>query len=129
MNCSHGDIGPMQGFLYLQKIGHLLRIGTVPLANKADSNVLVTISSLRSSCPNLITDVFYRFCFVFQTKVHKEHTLHLITTLLKPLPELFFLSVGWREGRFPGVTSGKEPTCQCRSRRSCGFSPWVRKIL
>ena len=129
MNCSHGDIGPMQGFLYLQKIGRLLRMGTVPLANKADSNVLVTISSLRSSCPDLITDVFYRFGFVFQTKVHKEHTLHLITMLLKPLPELFSLSVGWWEGCFPGVTSGKEPTCQCRRHRRCGFSPWVRKIL
>lgn len=23
VNCSHGDIGPIQDFLYLQKIGHL----------------------------------------------------------------------------------------------------------
>ena len=24
--------------------------------------------------------------------------------------------------------SGKEPACQCRGCKSCGFSPWVRKI-
>ena len=29
---------------------------------------------------------------------------------------------------FPGGASGKEPACQCRRRRRCGFDPWVRKI-
>ena len=29
---------------------------------------------------------------------------------------------------FPGGTSGKEPTCQCRRYKSHGFDPWVRKI-
>ena len=28
--------------------------------------------------------------------------------------------------RWPG---GKEPTCQCRRHKRCGFNPWVRKIL
>ena len=28
---------------------------------------------------------------------------------------------------FPGGTSGKEPTCQCRRHKRCGFDPWVRK--
>ena len=28
---------------------------------------------------------------------------------------------------FPGGTSGKEPTCQCR-RHKRSFDPWVRKI-
>ena len=31
-------------------------------------------------------------------------------------------------GGFPGGTSGKEPTCQCRRHKRCGFDPWVRKI-
>ena len=26
---------------------------------------------------------------------------------------------------FPG---GKEPTCQCRRHKRCGFDPWVGKI-
>ena len=34
---------------------------------------------------------------------------------------------GNREG-FPGGTSGKEPACQCRRFKRCGFDPWVRKI-
>ena len=29
---------------------------------------------------------------------------------------------------FPGGTSGKEPTSQCRRRKRCGFDPWVGKI-
>ena len=29
---------------------------------------------------------------------------------------------------FPGDTYGEQPTYQCRRHKSCGFSPWVRKI-
>ena len=29
---------------------------------------------------------------------------------------------------FPGGSSGKEPTCQCRRCKRCRFNPWVRKI-
>ena len=29
---------------------------------------------------------------------------------------------------FPGGASDKEPTCQCRRYKRCGFHPWVRKI-
>ena len=29
---------------------------------------------------------------------------------------------------FPGGATGKEPTCQRRRRKKCGFSPWVGKI-
>ena len=30
---------------------------------------------------------------------------------------------------FQGGASGKEPACQCRRHETCGFDPWVRKIL
>ena len=29
---------------------------------------------------------------------------------------------------FPGGASGKEPACQCRRCKRCGFNHWVRKI-
>jgi len=29
---------------------------------------------------------------------------------------------------FPGGTSGKEPICQCRRHKRCGFDPWGGKI-
>ena len=29
---------------------------------------------------------------------------------------------------FPGGTSGKEPTCQCRNLKGCGFDPCIWKI-
>ena len=33
-----------------------------------------------------------------------------------------------KEKGFPGSASGKEPTCQCRRLKRCGFDPWVGKI-
>ena len=38
-----------------------------------------------------------------------------------------FWSVKAQTG-FPGGTSDKEPTCQCRRPKRLGFDPWVRKI-
>ena len=29
---------------------------------------------------------------------------------------------------FPGGTSSKKPTCQCRNPKRCRFDPWVGKI-
>ena len=29
---------------------------------------------------------------------------------------------------FPSGASGKEPSCQCRRNKRCGFDPWIRKI-
>ena len=29
---------------------------------------------------------------------------------------------------FPGGASGKDPACQCRRQKRCGFNPWVGKI-
>ena len=33
-----------------------------------------------------------------------------------------------RDRGFPGGARGKEPACQCRRRKRCGFDPWVEKI-
>ena len=33
-----------------------------------------------------------------------------------------------RHRGFPGGTSDKEPTCQCKRCKTCGYDPWVRKI-
>ena len=35
--------------------------------------------------------------------------------------------VTWAIG-FQSGTSGKEPTCQWRKHKTCGFDPWVRKV-
>ena len=29
---------------------------------------------------------------------------------------------------FPGGANGKEPACQCKRPKRCGFDPWVGKI-
>ena len=34
----------------------------------------------------------------------------------------------WQLMGFPGGTSGKEPTSQCRRHKRCVFNPWVWKI-
>ena len=38
-------------------------------------------------------------------------------------PNLILFSKG-----FPGGTSGKEPSCQCRKRKRHGFDPWVGEM-
>ena len=47
---------------------------------------------------------------------------------LLDLPPLTLRAPQLQEG-FPGGTSGKVPTCQCRRCKRCRFDPWVRKIL
>ena len=46
---------------------------------------------------------------------------------LNPHGHQFSSLVGMTMG-FPGGASDKEPTCQCRIHKRCGFSPWTGKI-
>ena len=52
---------------------------------------------------------------------HEDFILILTKTWIWP-------TVWVRLKGFPGDSSGKEFTCQCRKRRRLGFNPWVRKI-
>ena len=38
------------------------------------------------------------------------------------------LSMNQGDTGFPDGASGKEPACQCRRPKRCGFNPWVWKI-
>ena len=40
----------------------------------------------------------------------------------------FLLPTAHFEMGFPSAASGKEPACQCRGHKRCGFSPWVGKM-
>ena len=51
----------------------------------------------------------------------------LITLLLRDLGKKKQLNPPLSQG-FPGGTSGKEPACQCRRHKRCGFDSQVRKI-
>ena len=42
---------------------------------------------------------------------------------------LWLYMTSWSVVGFPGGTSGKEPTCQCRKHKRCRFNPWVGNIL
>ena len=57
------------------------------------------------------------------TLSEKSH-FHLVAKLCLTLCNPVDCSPG-----FPGDTSGKEPTCQCRRHKRYGFDFWVRKIL
>ena len=41
---------------------------------------------------------------------------------------LYSVSLGRKGVGFSGGAHGKEPACQCRRGRICGFNPWVGKI-
>ena len=47
-------------------------------------------------------------------------------------PEVWVALFSYRDNENPrsflGGTSGKEPICQCRRCKRCGFDPWVGKI-
>ena len=45
-----------------------------------------------------------------------------------PLADLNFRDYKWSHLGFPSGTSGKEPACQGRKCKRCGFDPWIRKI-
>ena len=51
---------------------------------------------------------------------------------MAPHPSRALGDAFWQEtmsfAGFSGVTSGKEPTCQCRRQKRHRFNPWVRKI-
>ena len=52
---------------------------------------------------------------------------HTSICIIFSIKNKFFLSVTRSLG-FPGGTSSKESTCQCRRRKRCGFNSWVGKI-
>ena len=41
-------------------------------------------------------------------------------------PSILAWRIPWTEySGFLGGTNGKEPACQCRRHKKCGFDPWV----
>ena len=48
-------------------------------------------------------------------------TVHGVTTERLTLHDILLMG-------FPGGTSGKESTCQCRRHKRCEFNLWVRRI-
>ena len=57
----------------------------------------------------------------FQIVVGEEEALQRKPLIFNLIHEVCHL------GGFPGGTSSKEPTCQCRREKRRGFNPWVRK--
>ena len=45
-----------------------------------------------------------------------------------PLGSISFFCIINKNKGFPIGTSGKEPACQCRRHKRCGFDAWFRKI-
>ena len=45
------------------------------------------------------------------------------------MPSLFYYNSSILILGFPGDSSDKEPTCQCRRLKRCRFNPWVGEIL
>ena len=60
-------------------------------------------------------------CYVYST------TTTTITRVI--INSCFSIYVPWRPSKgFPDVASGKDPACQCRRHKRCGFNPWAGKI-
>ena len=64
---------------------------------------------------------------IFPTQGSNPGLLHCRQTLYQLTHREVYHWAHLDEG-FPGGTSGKEPTCRCRSLRRWGFDPWAKKI-
>ena len=68
---------------------------------------------------------FVRYNLIIVANTVVPYIRKLREYMLRVLFSSFYL---YEKMGFPGGTSGKEPTCQCRRCKRCGFDPWVRKI-
>ena len=58
-----------------------------------------------------------------------DHQHHVQWKITNPRSKMtFFLNAYEDNWGFPGGASGKEPACQSKRCKRCGFHPWVRKI-
>ena len=66
-----------------------------------------------------------RVCFVQFWGVLKEHTFK-VPGIEQMVDQVILGYLLWRD--FPGGSSAKEPTCQCRRSKRCEFNPCVGKV-
>ena len=67
----------------------------------------------------------------FRNTLFLMELLNFLKQFKKYLLVYFYLAINIMQFQFmgfPGGTSGKEPNCQCRRFKRCGFDPWVGKI-
>ena len=96
--------------------------GLISLQSKGLSRVFSNTSSKASILQH---SAFLVVQFSHPHMIGKNHSFDSMTFVSKVMSLLFnMLSFG----AFPGGASGKEPACQCRRHKRCGFNPWVGKI-
>ena len=70
----------------------------------------------------------------FKTPAHQKDIHHSARLYFLPTAQAVRMRDGHIHGPcpqgrgFPGGSSGKEPTCQCRTCKKCEFDPWTEKI-
>ena len=78
-----------------------------------------TVDTLSTNIGKLNT--LYNSTLKFQIVAGEEEALQWKPLIFNLIHEVCHL------GGFPGGTSSKEPTCQCRRNKRRKFNPWVRK--
>ena len=83
---------------------------------------------------------FHNFCDSYRSFAHWKIIWHVLESFCTLQMMIFcfthtlkenltkFIYIWSYEREFPGGANGKEPSCQCRRHKSCGFNPWVGKI-
>ena len=78
--------------------------------------------SVRAVYPTLRLDLCF-LCCVTLVKLLVFSDPYSLSYCTMRINELICIKLG-----FPGGTNGKEPTCQCRRHKRCGFDRWVEKM-
>jgi len=63
---------------------------------------------------------------IWREKIQRESNSHLNPAIKKS--HYYHFNDCIFKDCFPGGASGKEPTCEYRRCKRCGFDPWVRKV-
>ena len=88
---------------------------------------------LKRTCLGLLEKVVavYNYAKEKEDKLSFQEKATMLSRGMKMVrgsPEGHCWAVSQESRCFPGGTSGKEPACQCRRHKRCGFDPWVGKI-
>ena len=93
----------------------------------------IEILMLKRTCLGLLEKVVavYNYAKEKEDKLSFQEKATMLSRGMKMVrgsPEVHCWAVSQESRCFPGGTSGKEPACQCRRHKRCGFDPWVGKI-
>ena len=98
----------------------------LPMGSASEGDTIYNLSEMRTSAPeswSCLCQKIHRLVFIIGTKCKIWFLTHFSTHIIcLNLFSIKFCGIYYSPECFPGSTSGKEPTCQCRRLRDVDWS-------